>query len=592
MDDLVFAGLNDEQISAINHPGSVFLTACPGSGKTKTLTFKIVEELKKITSHREFVVAITYTHRAADEILERVESLGLNTDQLWIGTIHSFCLEWIVRPYAIYEPRLQCGFTIINQPDADALLDEICGGLGRPRITSFDCGYYFKDGKATPLSSDVNKHENIRTALGEYFRTLKAERKIDFELILYFAHNLITKYPAIGTTLSHIFRIILVDEYQDTKEIQYLIICAIFAAGNGKTNAFVVGDPNQAIFKTLGGYPIEFDKFVQLSKLQVTEFSLSKNYRSSSKIVEYFSNFSVFPAAITAFAKCKDYPSVINYNKGIDVEFLEDEIVRLINFSLNDLKISQDQICIVGPQWPSLAKLTRRLMSRLPQCNFDGPGMVPFGRELDNFWYKLSKICLSEPAPEMYIRRLRWAGEVLSALNDEGIKCSYSKSQLLKELNRIDIDEENGMRYLERYFSTFLHLLGVDIECNNGLKNHYESFFDGASKKIQRAKKDGNDLIEGIDNFRRVFRPRGGITISTIHGVKGAEFDNVIGFALLQGMVPHYKDPEPLESAKKLIYVISSRARKNLFLISEAGRDKLPTTVLKNCQYGYSPIKC
>lgn len=591
MDDLVFAGLNDEQISAIKHPGNVFLTACPGSGKTKTLTFKIAEELKKITSHREFVVAITYTHRAADEILERVENLGLNTDQLWVGTIHSFCLEWIVRPYAIYEPRLECGFTIINQPDADALLDEICSGLGKPRITSFDCGYYFKDGKATPLNSDANKRENIRAALGKYFRVLKEERKVDFELILYFAHNLIKKYPAIGSTLSNLFRIILVDEYQDTKEIQYLIVCAILAAGNGRTNAFVVGDPNQAIFKTLGGYPIAFERFVHLSKLEVKEFSLSKNYRSSSKIVEYFGNFSVFPTAITAFAKCKNYPSFIGYNKSIDVEFLEDEIVRLIDLSLNELKISQDQICIVGPQWPFLAKLTRRLMIRLPQCDFDGPGMVPFGRELDNFWYKLSKICLSEPAPEMYIRRLRWAGEILIALNDEGIKCAYSKRQLLKELNRIEVHEENGMKFLEMYFSKFLQLFGVNLESNNGLKNHYESFFDAATKKIQKAKRDGNDLIEGIENFRRAFRPRFGITISTIHGVKGAEFDNVIGFALLQGMVPHDKDPEPLESAKKLLYVISSRARKNLFLISETGRDKRPTTVLSDYQYAYSSIK-
>lgn len=488
MDYIVAAGLNDEQMLAINHPGSVFLTACPGSGKTKTLTYKIAEELRKITSHRDFVVAITYTHRAADEILERVENLGLNTDQLWIGTIHSFCLEWIIRPYAIYEQRLQYGFTIINQPDADALLDEICVGLGKPRITSFDCGYYFKDGKATPLSSDINKHESIRLALGKYFRVLKSERKIDFELILYFAHNLIKNYPAIATGLSNLFRIILVDEYQDTKEIQYLIICAIFEAGRGRTDAFVVGDPNQSIFKTLGGYPIEFNKFVELSKLNVSEFSLSKNYRSSSKIVEYFSHFSVFPAAITPFAASRDYPSIISYNKSVDVGFLEDEIVRLITHSLENLKVSQDQICIVGPQWPSLARLTRRLMSRLPQCSFDGPGMIPFGRELDNFWYKLSRICLSEPAPEMYIRRLRWAGEVLSALHEEGVKCLCSKSQLLKELNRIEIDEENGMRYLEIYFSRFLDLLEVDIDCCNGLKNHYESFFDNATKKysVQR----------------------------------------------------------------------------------------------------------
>lgn len=62
MVDLASAGLDSKQIAAIKHPGSVFLTACPGSGKTKTLTYKIATELLKITDHRKFVVAITYTH--------------------------------------------------------------------------------------------------------------------------------------------------------------------------------------------------------------------------------------------------------------------------------------------------------------------------------------------------------------------------------------------------------------------------------------------------------------------------------------------------------------------------------------------------
>ena len=64
--------LNPEQEAAILEPGSVFLIACPGSGKTRTLTYKIAYELSRLKSNKQFVVAITYTHRAADEIHERI----------------------------------------------------------------------------------------------------------------------------------------------------------------------------------------------------------------------------------------------------------------------------------------------------------------------------------------------------------------------------------------------------------------------------------------------------------------------------------------------------------------------------------------
>lgn len=94
--------------------------------------------------------------------------------------------------------------------------------------------------------------------------------------------------------------------------------------------------------------------------------------------------------------------------------------------------------------------------------------------------------------------------------------------------------------------------------------------------------------------FRRVFATRSGITISTIHNVKGAEFDAVIAFALLQGMVPHFGDLQ-VESAKKLLYVICSRARKNLHLISETGRTHragpyLPTEVLAEYTFAYDYV--
>ncbi|MQU10173.1 MULTISPECIES: UvrD-helicase domain-containing protein [unclassified Pseudomonas] len=591
MVDLASAGLDSKQIAAIKLPGSVFLTACPGSGKTKTLTYKIATELLKITDHRKFVVAITYTHRAADEILERVERLGLPTAQLWIGTIHSFCLEWIIRPYAIYEPRLESGFTIINQPDTEALLEELCKSTNYPKINPYDCGYHFVNGKIAFLCSDTKKHTNVRDVLKRYFAILKQDRKIDFELILFFSHKLISKLPEIAKHLSNLFNIILLDEYQDTKEIQYLILFCIFSSRPDQTQAFIVGDRDQAIFNSLGGYAVAFDEFKSKSNLSIESLSLDHNYRSSTKIVEYFSHYRLHPGPITAHSEHKHYHSIISYDHKTPANSLEDEVERLIRYSLYVQGIRPEEICIVGPQWPSLAAITRRLMSRLPECSFDGPGMIPFGRELDNFWYKLSRLCLSDPAPDMYLRRVRWAAEVISALDDGGIKCGHTPKTLLKELNTIQLTEQNGMQYLELYFSKFLQLIRIpSLDSHPSLHIHYLSFFETARKKIARAKSDGLNLIEGIDNFKRAFRPRSGITISTIHGIKGAEFDNVIAFSLLQGMVPHWADPKQFDSAKKLLYVICSRARKNLFLISETGRGKTATSELENTNYSYDTV--
>jgi DNA helicase II / ATP-dependent DNA helicase PcrA len=93
-----------------------------------------------------------------------------------------------------------------------------------------------------------------------------------------------------------------------------------------------------------------------------------------------------------------------------------------------------------------------------------------------------------------------------------------------------------------------------------------------------------------------VFASRTGITISTIHGVKGAEFDSVIAFAMLEGMVPHFADPDGETSAKKLLYVVCSRPRKNLHLIAETGRldgrgfPYRTTDILGACVFSYDDV--
>lgn len=589
--------LNTEQTEAVLLPGSVFLVACPGSGKTRTLTYKIAYELSRLESERQFIAAITYTHRAADEIQERIEDLGVDTSQLWIGTIHSFCLEWIIKPYGIYVPELAHGYRVIDQHEREKLLERLCTPYAAQRVSHYDCDYFFTTDGYRLGCPNTGKHPIIHQVLAEYFRALAENRQIDFELILWHASRLMELNPAISALLSKLFTLVLVDEYQDTKQIQYGILGTILRAGAGSTRLFMVGDPNQAIYGSLGGYPIEIDELQRLTEIPIAERELSQNYRSSSRIIDYFGNFNVYNTTIAAAGEGRDYPSLVSYDSQVTRDDLVHEIVRLIRHNVERLGIPPSEICVLAPQWLHLATMTRQLVVNMPECQFDGPGMVPFARDSENFWYKLSRLALTEPSPSLYVRRLRWAGEVLSEMKDAGIDTSrLSGKSLLRECNSILIDEANGLAYLRRFFATLFERLGIRISDFVQLQEHHQAFFESSESRIAKLEVEGVDAIGDIVFFRKVFQNRTGITVSTIHGVKGAEFDVVIAYALLEGMVPHFNDPTGDTSAQKLLYVVGSRARKNLHLFSETGRRRgrydvyNPTRILAACTFNYNNV--
>ena len=586
--------LDEEQEEAVRSDGNTFLIACPGSGKTRTLTYKIAYELSRLESKKSRVVAITYTHRAADENHERIASLGVDTSQLWIGTIHSFCLEWILKPYGIYHERLRDGFRIINTHDSQEIFEELCEPYQGSKITYWDCGYYFVEGGHVLCCSQEAKHDALNAILAAYFERLTRARQIDFEWMLRCSLEILRQNEKIRTVLSGVFSMILVDEYQDTKAIQYSIICSILKAGGGKTRAFIVGDPNQSIFESLGGSPMPVAECSALSGFAFEERELWKNYRSSARIVEYFGNYNVHQTRIESSSEHKEYSSLVTFNTNVVRADLEQEIVRLIWHNVIELAISPNEICVLAPWWISLSGMTRRLIELLPEFEFNGPGTVPFARDLDNFFYKLSQIALTSASPEFYSRRHRWAADIIQELHSAGLTVeSLNCKKLLRRCNAIHIAETDGLAYLRIFFEELFQALGVDFASVPMLQEHHASFFASSAARIAEAVKKGAAFMSDISAFRKVFAPRRGVTVSTIHGIKGDEYDAVIAYALLEGMVPHFSDANGATSARKLLYVISSRARKNLHLISERGRSRgrsreyEPTEVLRQCQFGY-----
>lgn len=589
--------LNQDQKLAIKEAGNVFLEACPGSGKTRALTYKIAEQLSKLESKKKFVIAITYTHRAADEIHDRVEKLGVDTSNLWIGTIHSFCLHWILRPYSIYHEKLQNGFRIINSHESEKLITDLCNQIPYKPIGYYDCGYYYTSTGIQLTCRTQNKLRYVDETLKRYNSILNENRQLDFELILKYANDLLRDNAPIRKILSRLFSYILIDEFQDTKEIQYSIVATILKTGNGAVKTFIVGDSNQAIYTSLGGYAITRDQYATLTGLNIKKMSLSKNYRSSQKIIQYFQNFNVTNSSINGVGELKDYESLISYDRQTSKDDLATEIARIIRLNIEVQGIAPNQICVLAPWWIHLASMTRSLVNLLPEYNFTGPGLVPFSRDIDNFWYKLSKITLTDASPENYVRRLRWASEILTLLDEACIGIDHlSNRSVLKFSNSLEIDETDGLKYLMKSFERLFLLMEIDFKAVPTLMEHYYSFFQSSADRIARIQSEGVHFIGDVKTFKKVFANRSGITVSSIHGAKGAEFDTIIAYALLDGAVPHFSEVEQISTAKKLLYVICSRARKNLHLISESLRfntrrdEYAPTPQLAAYSYNYDDI--
>lgn len=584
--------LTEEQELAIKEKGNVLLVACPGSGKTRTLTYKIAHELSLLTNPKEFIIALTYTNNAADEIKERIELLGVDTSQLWIGTIHSFCMEWILKPYSLYLDELKYGFRIINSHESEEMITDLCKNTG---VTFWDFGLSANiDGIKTNCTNS-SKLRKIKGIIEKYYSKLNDNSQIDFEQIIFFSYKLLNENPFISSILSKIIPLVLIDEFQDTKEIQYHIVSKIIKGSNQQTKSFIVGDPNQAIFSSLGGYPMGKEELELLFNCSFVKLTLTGNYRSSKKIIEYFNFYATYNETILGVGENKNHASNITYNTTTDKLQLTNEITRLIEYNVKTLNIPPNEICIVAPQWIHLASITRNLVVKLPDYSFDGPGMVPFSRDNENFWFKLSKIVLTEPSPTMYIKRLRWSKEVLRDLELASVDITkITNKSFLKLCNSIQITEDKGLKYLEAFFNKILKELSIDLKLFPMLLEHYKSFFESSYKRIEKLKSDYKlDYIDSVESFRKVFKEKEGITVSTIHGVKGEEYDVVIGFGLLEGYIPHFAEKDKLNGAKRLLYVLSSRAKKNLHLISETGRmdffgnEYEPTNVLYNYLYEY-----
>ena len=280
--------LNEEQKEAVLHTkGPCLVIAGAGSGKTKVLTTRIAHLIENgVPSYQ--ILAITFTNKAAKEMKERLNNLVIHYDT-FVGTFHSFGLR-IIRENFL-KIGLDRNFTILDSDDVLSLIKKIMKEKG---IDSKECApsyirnriSFIKNEMLTPTEIEkylTSEPEMIAVSIYyEYCKRLIQNNSVDFDDLLSLPVELFLKYP---DTLEHYqekFQYILIDEYQDTNEVQYKLTKLL---ARKYQNIFVVGDPDQSIYMFRGENflnILNFEKDYQNTKI----IPLEENYRSTKMILD------------------------------------------------------------------------------------------------------------------------------------------------------------------------------------------------------------------------------------------------------------------------------------------------------------------
>ena len=281
-------GLNLQQRAAVEYLDSpLFLSAGAGSGKTKVLTHKIAYLVKEkgITPHRIF--AITFTKKAANEMAERVERM-LGIKPRWISTFHSFCVKVLREDIKDIGLAFDQKLVIYDEDDSIKVLKDVLKRQNRDPKEAPSAREVISKSKQAYRNSIVDHITALPYPASSYAETAKAYQEdlarsnaMDYDDLLYFTVHLLSVSPEVRKRWQEKFDYLMIDEFQDTNDIQFDLIKLL---GGGKKGLFAVGDFFQCIYTWRGSRPSNIGRFIK--EFKAKEMRLEKNYRSVRKILD------------------------------------------------------------------------------------------------------------------------------------------------------------------------------------------------------------------------------------------------------------------------------------------------------------------
>ncbi len=603
--ETLLSQLDPEQRQAVSHgEGPLLVVAGAGSGKTRVLTYRIAYLLAKGLAEPHEVLAVTFTNKAARQMVERVEGLvGGRLPGGFVGTFHRFALQ-LLRNHP-REVGLPQRFAIADEDDQRRTLEGVLKRLAVPteRLTARAARARIsaaKNALLSPKQMAAAARFPDQMLLAEVFEgyqaALTSAGAVDFDDMLALSVRLLEQQEAIRKGLADRFRWVLVDEYQDTNEAQ---ACLLKLLTGKHPNLTVVGDEDQSIYRWRGAQVeniLRFDHAYPGAKV----VTLGRNYRSAEPILRaaaavIANNTQRRPKQLSSEAGA-GLP-VTSYQAADEIDearFVADEIGRL------RAEVRPGEMAVLfrinAQSRPFEAELVRR---GVPYVVVAGTRFWERAEIKDAVAYLR---LLVAPDDTLAFRRAvgvppRGIGEATMELlehaaSEWGVALPEAARRLPATLtNRARLSLEKffglldelsvqaGTHPVDEVVSALLDRSGLAAmyseasEEDRARRANLDELVTAAAEASER----GLDLAGFMDEVALVadadLRVTGeAVQLSTLHAAKGLEFDVVFLVGMEDGLLPLRREGadslEDLEEERRLAYVGMTRARKRLYLTS------------------------
>ena len=610
----IYDTLNNEQREAVFcTEGPLLMLAGAGSGKTRSLTHRIAYLIEEKGVAPWNILAITFTNKAAQEMRERVDALvGYGSEDIWISTFHATCSRILRRHIDLL--GYDRNFTIYDTSDQKSLMKEVLKEM------KIDTKQFPERAVMSEISSAKNEYKSpldYRNEYGSNFRNqriadiyeryqkrLKENNALDFDDLLVKMVDLFQSNPEVLEHYQDRFQYIMVDEYQDTNTVQFLLVSLL---AKKYRNLCVVGDDDQSIYKFRGANIYNILNFEKVfSDAQVIR--LEQNYRSTQNILNAANGVIAnnkgrkekklwtenqkgelvhFKQYDTEYDEADGVVSRINFLAMRGVEYKDMAILYRTNAQsrIFEEKLKQKNIPYAIVRGVSFydRKEIKDLMSYLKVVDSGmddlsvkriinvpkrGIGQTTINRLQEfailNQMSFLDAVFNADEIPEVAraLAKLHKFADMIEEFREYAIE--HEISELLERI--LDVTQYRAELEAEGTDEALSRLEDIE-ELFNDIA-YYEEEEENPNLRDFLAEKDMYTLNAGIDNLEE---ENNKVLLMTLHNAKGLEFNNVFLGGMEEGVFPGFGammsgDESEIEEERRLCYVGITRAKERLFL--------------------------
>jgi len=607
------AELNEQQFAAVTaSPGPLLVIAGAGSGKTRTLTYRVAYLLENGIDPRN-ILLLTFTNKAARQMLDRVANLlPIDASGIWGGTFHSIGNRMLRRHGSAL--GFSSGFTIMDREDQKDLINTVVANAGiDPKEIRFPKG----DVLAEIFSFVVNTEtameellagkfpyflpllERIKEVHERYEKKKKATNSMDFDDLLEKTLSMLQKHDRIAEFYRRQFQFILVDEYQDTNKIQADFIDLL---GRDHRNVMVVGDDAQSIYSWRGA---NFQNILEFPKRypDAQVFKIELNYRSVPEVLQVANaaiapNVAQFQKNLQATRQSNGVkPAIVALNDGAEqAQFVAQRILEL-----RDENVDLNEIAVLYRAHYHAVELQLELSRRgIPYQITSG---IRFFEQAHIKDVTSFLRVVANPRDEVAFKRMVKLLPGIGNRSAENLWAAWDKS--LNESGEISSWSERLLAMTvgaksKKHWAQLAHTLdeiapgGQPNPPSEMITSVVEAIYDDYAKvnftnyelrhedlgqlaAFARQFKDINEFLSQlalISNVDAEAAPnqtsdKEAVNLSSVHQAKGLEFQTVFVIWLTDGMFPSSRSldaRDALEEERRLFYVAVTRAKDELYL--------------------------